>query len=129
MSCILVLCMQQSFPTRERGLKSPDPEVIGTVSIVVPHAGTWIEMYPLPDNSMIVVVVPHAGTWIEIFCFNIRSTRYSSFPTRERGLKFRTLSVRSGASQSFPTRERGLKFRSCGDFVWFRSRSPRGNVD
>ena len=54
-----------SFPTRERGLKSP---VIATD----------IPAFP---------VVPHAGTWIEISVIPIVYVDGRSFPTRERGLK------------------------------------------
>ena len=32
-------------------------------------------------------VVPHAGTWIEIFIFFFCHNQFLSFPTRERGLK------------------------------------------
>ena len=34
--------------------------------IVVPHAGTWIEISLNIANAFCVSVVPHAGTWIEI---------------------------------------------------------------
>ena len=76
-----------SFPTRERGLKSVyaggvtgvegrsprgnvdwnttlEHRTIG--EIVVPHAGTWIEIEMIPALFVEVRVVPHAGTWIEI---------------------------------------------------------------
>ena len=54
-----------SFPTRERGLK--------------------LAKYTdeLPDTD----VVPHAGTWIEIFSPIACASALWSFPTRERGLK------------------------------------------
>ena len=35
--------------------------------IVVPHAGTWIEMEPKILTLKSCIVVPHAGTWIEIW--------------------------------------------------------------
>ena len=54
-----------SFPTRERGLKSVFPTVTTTAKVVVPHAGTWIEM----------------AIYAEMLGF------VRSFPTRERGLK------------------------------------------
>ena len=60
-----------SFPTRERGLKlSKTPKWVGKVT-VVPHAGTWIEIYLINIHAAFEKVVPHAGTWIEItlvFC-------------------------------------------------------------
>ena len=33
---------------------------------VVPHAGTWIEIEKAGTGSAATVVVPHAGTWIEM---------------------------------------------------------------
>ena len=54
-----------SFPTRERGLKFPYD-----ITIV--------------DRQ---IVVPHAGTWIEILETSLKLHFFPSFPTRERGLK------------------------------------------
>ena len=34
--------------------------------MVVPHAGTWIEIYYKRKTGTSDPVVPHAGTWIEI---------------------------------------------------------------
>ena len=34
--------------------------------LVVPHAGTWIEIAWLVQTPELPGVVPHAGTWIEI---------------------------------------------------------------
>ena len=34
--------------------------------VVVPHAGTWIEIFVAVVVSLDAFVVPHAGTWIEI---------------------------------------------------------------
>ena len=36
------------------------------ISLVVPHAGTWIEIEYKGLDTKVVWVVPHAGTWIEI---------------------------------------------------------------
>ena len=36
------------------------------MELVVPHAGTWIEISDSFSQSMRIPVVPHAGTWIEI---------------------------------------------------------------
>ena len=36
------------------------------LSVVVPHAGTWIEINQKGETKMVKMVVPHAGTWIEI---------------------------------------------------------------
>ena len=54
-------------------------------------------------------VVPHAGTWIEMYKPKEKETRLESFPTRERGLKYPVSSGPSPSLWSFPTRERGLK--------------------
>ena len=35
-------------------------------TLVVPHAGTWIEIDISVTPVCFPVVVPHAGTWIEI---------------------------------------------------------------
>ena len=35
--------------------------------MVVPHAGTWIEILYILSTPYLYIVVPHAGTWIEIF--------------------------------------------------------------
>ena len=81
--------------------------------------------------SLRIIVVPHAGTWIEIqYLYLLIQSPLSSFPTRERGLKYGTDHFRIKSVLSFPTRERGLKLH-----VYWRTgksrnrRSPRGNVD
>ena len=71
---------------------------IGAEILVVPHAGTWIEIELISNDESERFVVPHAGTWIEIsFCPPFVLFRFTvpeieqneglSFPTRERGLK------------------------------------------
>ena len=77
------------------------------MNIVVPHAGTWIEIGFTSVLSGMGTVVPHAGTWIEI-------QRPQRLPA---------------VSESFPTRERGLKFVPLRRSAAWASRSPRGNVD
>ena len=43
-----------SFPTRERGLKLMGNCIYNSWRIVVPHAGTWIEMsFPHDSQEMI----------------------------------------------------------------------------
>ena len=78
--------------------------------IVVPHAGTWIEIPSQECTLSACSVVPHAGTWIEIASGVGAWTCPRSFPTRERGLKYMIVIVRVCNSLSFPTRERGLKY-------------------
>ena len=63
-----VVTVTPSFPTRERGLKSEDSMNRVNEIVVVPHAGTWIEI--------------QWKIWLEML--------FGSFPTRERGLKFTT---------------------------------------
>ena len=58
------------------------------VADVVPHAGTWIEIKSIGSFETTDPVVPHAGTWIEIFLLiNALLPIRKSFPMRERGLK------------------------------------------
>ena len=101
--------------------------------MVVPHAGTWIEMlttscpvltsssFPTRERglkfasgwiaSSHMSVVPHAGTWIEISLPDTYRLNQPSFPTRERGLKYdvQLADIKVDSVKSFPTRERGLK--------------------
>ena len=55
---------------------------------VVPHAGTWIEIYYMQLFFFHIIVVPHAGTWIEMKIMDSGMNGRMSFPTRERGLKY-----------------------------------------
>ena len=55
--------------------------------MVVPHAGTWIEIQSRTCQRCTLRVVPHAGTWIEMIDGIELSGIGESFPTRERGLK------------------------------------------
>ena len=55
-----------SFPTRERGLKSPFNFFRHCGQTVVPHEGTWIEISSSAQPGSSGIVVPHEGTWIEI---------------------------------------------------------------
>ena len=58
----------------------------GSVTIVVPYVGTWIEMRMSTDPPRRSRVVPYVGTWIEIYS-SVRwySSAILSFPTWERG--------------------------------------------
>ena len=58
------------------------------ITVVVPHAGTWIEICLSAVYLSPGFVVPHAGTWIEIATCCIEPDLTWSFPTRERGLKY-----------------------------------------
>ena len=96
-----------SFPTRERGLKfdlgDKDPEKY----VVVPHAGTWIEMEKETSIGYPTSVVPHAGTWIEIRA-TYEVTKSNVVPHAGTWIEIVYLK---------------LLLQVC------RSRSPRGNVD
>ena len=54
---------------------------------VVPHEGTWIEIFDAWLQKAKESVVPHEGTWIEILETFVCINHCMSFPTRERGLK------------------------------------------
>ena len=43
----VMTAQEKSFPSRERGLKYGDPEIRRITIIVVPFAGTWIEIVQL----------------------------------------------------------------------------------
>ena len=49
--------------------------------IVVPHAGTWIEIEKLFEGKHHIGVVPQAGTWIEIWHILFSAAECRSFPT------------------------------------------------
>ena len=75
---------------------------IDCMLLVVPHAGTWIEIIVGLLNWDENIVVPHAGTWIEIGMQRRSIESVRSFPTRERGLKYRHYAARSDASTVVP---------------------------
>ena len=54
---------------------------------VVPLAGTWIEIQNIRSSVKLIIVVPLAGTWIEIREVVLMANATMSFPSRERGLK------------------------------------------
>ena len=117
-------------PVRVRGLKfiSADGRVMTVDRVVVPRAGTWIEMisarvrrradrssYPVRVRGLkssymhrgdVVTSRTRAGTWIEIqYATGARADHV--VPVRVRGLKYLTWIVI--ASVSYPVRVRGLK--------------------
>ena len=75
---------------------------------VVPHAGTWIEIYTPAYNTGIPSVVPHAGTWIEMVYYIEWVLAYLVVP--HAGTWIEMLYVERNVSRKI-------------------SRSPRGNVD
>ena len=121
-----------SFPTRERGLKSYTCLHAPMGGFVVPHAGTWIEMWMNLSSRLSRTVVPHAGTWIEIDgrdayddymtvvphagtwiemsipCAGVRA--YEVVPHAGTWIEMKETGSTYVISWSFPTRERGLKF-------------------
>ena len=78
----------KSLPSRERGLKSIQVNIL----------------------LQAIHVAPFAGAWIEILPFFILSPVLLSLPSRERGLKYSTTSrILWRTLMSLPSRERGLK--------------------
>ena len=55
-----------SLPTRECGLKFICKMNEGSVEIVTPYAGVWIEIVLIISNVYLHLVTPYAGVWIEI---------------------------------------------------------------
>ena len=125
--------VQESLPSRERGLKSfPDPVKIGPGE-VAPLAGAWIEIKNSFPEASGENVAPLAGAWIEIHTiFPKYLLILPSLPSRERGLKSYVTPQMYGAKgvaplagawiemvisgievdclkPSLPSRERGLK--------------------
>ena len=99
--------------------------------LVVPLAGTWIEIKKGLPCSPLSGVVPLAGTWIEIG----RKVREKpacrgSSPSRGRGLKFSCIFPLTIHAVSSPSRGRGLKSLLQRSFLEVpQSRPPRGDVD
>ena len=55
------------------------------LAIVVPHAGTWIEIFVKLQQRLVgAIVVPHAGTWIEITKRKSNGVVHGVFPMREQ---------------------------------------------
>ena len=54
-----------SRPTRARGLKPPESDILPADPTVAPHAGAWIETIDVMLPSIMETVAPHAGAWIE----------------------------------------------------------------
>ena len=119
--------------------------------LVVPHAGTWIEIalqytllqgpqsFPTRERGLKYDlnldwlleewVVPHAGTWIEIVRTGVAQAAGDVVPHAGTWIEMRKKLMRFTNSASFPTRERGLKSCGCDRRRTGWSRSPRGNVD
>ena len=57
--------MNESHPTRVRGLKLLVQGHLGLCLLVAPHAGAWIETAPRGHTAHARAVAPHAGAWIE----------------------------------------------------------------
>ena len=82
----------------------------GSIQIVAPFAGAWIEIIFCGAFYSRGRVAPFAGAWIEISFERSRAdTIKLSLPSRERGLKFPDHSCWQAGLWSLPSRERGLK--------------------
>ena len=119
-----------SFPTRERGLKSQAWWYTHRMYLVVPHAGTWIEIMLEVTKVLAIVVVPHAGTWIEMPTVWGWSISFRVVPHAGTWIEIDKNAITYDVlKESFPTRERGLKSWYDYNTVDMFGRSPRGNVD
>ena len=84
----VLVCYRVSFPTRERGLKFVRKKrkfITKVVSFPTRERGLKSDWFKQEHKQKLVV--PHAGTWIEIKEKQTDSELMLSFPTRERGLK------------------------------------------
>ena len=59
--------VEESLPSRERGLKFLGSAVDWLADIVAPFAGAWIEIFNIDNVLKWRDVAPFAGAWIEIF--------------------------------------------------------------
>ena len=57
--------VQESHPTRVRGLKLYCEHLRLYMTLVAPHAGAWIETEEAAKRRIKKAVAPHAGAWIE----------------------------------------------------------------
>ena len=98
---------------------------------VVPHEGTWIEMFCFQTSAEEGhPVVPHEGTWIEIAYPSTAWMASSVVPHEGTWIEIIWTKRKPGSyAPSFPTRERGLKYFRCTAYAEVCCRSPRGNVD
>ena len=76
-----------SFPTRERGLKSFWSINVELLFLSFPTRERGLKWVVNLIQTADFLVVPHAGTWIEMPKACICLIASMSFPTRERGLK------------------------------------------
>ena len=104
----MLLTVQMSFPSWERGLKSLGMALGIEKNAVVPLVGTWIEMCKIYVRTPDIFVVPLVGTWIEILRRCDISSKYSVVPLV--GTWIEIVYTRS-------------------KYHYFACRSPRGNVD
>ena len=91
---------------------------------VVPHAGTWIEIFAGTQVVHNTLSFPTRERGLKFFNPFLCPGILPSFPTRERGLKLSQLCIYIRCWQSFPTRERGLKFSVSGKFNYYALSFP-----
>mgnify|MGYP000987243623 CR=1 FL=1 len=100
--------MQESLPTRERGLKSPRNQC----------------------KPLSILVAPYAGAWIEMKLSLITQNARQSLPTRERGLKLPTGGAYFRAGPVAPYAGAWIEIRQCERQQYpDYGRSLRGSVD
>ena len=79
--------------------------------MVVPLAGTWIEINTVNFPNRLPIVVPLAGTWIEIQTGHIANGAGDVVPLAGTWIEIIRLAEAMAQNWgSFPLRERGLKF-------------------
>ena len=124
--------MEESLPSRERGLKYCNSGGVKSLSDVAPFAGAWIEIcsfepqtfrssYVAPfagawiEISVFCIkeltpyVAPFAGAWIEISAKNKQKNRIKVAPFAGAWIEIFYFILYISHSVSLPSRERGLK--------------------
>ena len=81
----------------------------GTVQLVAPYVGAWIETSGNTYIDEKKAVAPYVGAWIETPEPIAFLLDFPSLPTWERGLKPISIVFRLSLLSSLPTWERGLK--------------------
>ena len=70
----------ESHPTRVRGLKLIERDVLDGCVFVAPHTGAWIETLYRPHTLCTYFVAPHTGAWIETLCVLLFNTHCTVAP-------------------------------------------------
>ena len=101
--------MEESLPSRERGLKYCNSGGVKSLSDVAPFAGAWIEISVFCIKELTPYVAPFAGAWIEISAKNKQKNRIKVAPFAGAWIEIFYFILYISHSVSLPSRERGLK--------------------